>query len=387
MTSTSTPAAGDEDMEERVRNLRSRFPQYSEQAVESALVANGGHAGKAVRALKEQDKQREHGLSGGVVEVAEVELATASVEISTPQENWFGGIREKTRKSLRRSIKRHVDDRNSGDSIPLLGLIGMLIPPTCCAVGMFCLLFIPGVTINNYQQSLARGVAAEFGEDGGLSSYTTPVTVAAVYHTNTVARQLVHEHHPHSPQVGKSARRRMQVLREAQPVREVFDFPVRKPVHALHPHITPAPVMVMRGKLAFEDGSAYEGEYVETEVDAMDGDDTAMTTTSRRPIRAHGADEFIAMTTAAATTTATPPPTATTWLFHGEGTFTHADGLVMSGRFEGGEYVCEACGAPARPLARPQPLHWTDTCYDRLRWHSHPVRGTAMPSRWRPSPK
>ena len=101
---------------------------------------------------------------------------------------------------------------------------------TCCplsfAIGFFCLLFVPGVTITNYQQNLARGVAAEFGEDGGLSAYASPVTVATVYHTNTVARQIAHVHHPHSPSS------RMRVLREAQPVREAFDLPIGKPAHA-----------------------------------------------------------------------------------------------------------------------------------------------------------
>ena len=100
-------------------------------------------------------------------------VTTASVEISTAQEdsyvNWFGSLREKTRKSLsfrRRSVKpakKALWDTNNcpNDSGFLIGCCGV---PTCCVVGMFCMLFIPGVTINNYQrawhealpQSLAR---------------------------------------------------------------------------------------------------------------------------------------------------------------------------------------------------------------------------------------
>ena len=54
-------------------------------------------------------------------------------------------------------------------------------------------------------------------------------------------------------------------------------------------------------------------------------------------------------------------------IFHGEGTFTQADGLVMSGRFENGEYVCDKCVERWHGRALDhRSLHWKDTCYDRF---------------------
>lgn len=229
----------------------------------------------------------------------------------------------------------------------------------CCflAAVTFLGFFIPGILIHNEQVAAAMGISAELGADGGLTKFTTtPCTVAAVYHTNTVSRQLAHIHHPHNP---KRAGR----LGEAQPVRLVYDFapptpparhehtPRKPPVGAAvrtldattittslpamastppqaapkgpapHPH---SPTQVVKGSLTFDDGSTYEGEY-------------------------------------------TTVPGAEVDMFHGAGVYTDADGDRIEGVFESGEFVCDKCAARRRGRSLSHwRRHWIDTCYDRF---------------------
>ena len=246
--------------------------------------------------------------------------------------------------------------------------MGYIVCP-CLAILIFVPLFVIGAVIYGGHEQAAQGIVKVHGEDGGLTQFSDPCTISAIYHTNVVTRHIAHVHHPHSP---KRARR----LGEVQPVVAPSPSPPPVPVAAAaarHEHtprkpadapVSPSPSTtplpkeeedakeeeeegrsaakapaahahatdaLLKGKLSFDDGSKYEGEFKMV-------DDVSV--------------------------------------FHGKGAYTHPDGLVDAGTFEGGEYVCEKCGEHRR---RGRSLehrhnHWIDFCYDRFAYAITPGR-------------
>ena len=287
-------------------------------------------------------------------------VATMPVATATAIPVQAGGVPQATGYPSRftRSLTRHLGYGTEATEAQLKkrmeGMYCVCTGSCLVAFILFPALFIPGAIIWHEQEATAQGVSAELGEDGGLTPFTTsPCTVAAVYHTNTVMRQLAHVHHPHSPD---SKGRR---LGEIQPVRQAYDFSAPSPPArhehtprkaaspaaaaaaatteaatslpstasttpkgpAPHPH---TPVTIEKGKLKFDDGTAYEGEFTTTDGGVS--------------------------------------------IFHGRGTYSHADGVTtLAGVFESGEYVCDKCVERRRGRSLShEAMHWIDTCYDRF---------------------